>query len=89
MTLIGRFFFCFFVVFLGYGKLAGKTKIKNADGVLDGESTVKKKNCPSREYVQQSLAKYSGLRMTQTVYGCGLALRVVCVNFLNTCPIAP
>ena len=40
-------------------------------------------------YIQQSLAKYSGLRMTQTVYGCGLALRVVCVNFLNTCPIAP
>ena len=39
--------------------------------------------------LQQSLAKYSGLRMTQTVYGCGLALRVVCVNFLNTCPIAP
>ena len=39
--------------------------------------------------IQQSLAKYSGLRMTQTVYGCGLALRVVCVNFLNTCPIAP
>ena len=44
-------------------------------------------NVPSN--IQQSLAKYSGLRMTQTVYGCGLALRVVCVNFLNTCPIAP
>ena len=37
----------------------------------------------------QALAICSALRVTQKVRACGLALRVVCVIFLKTCPRTP
>ena len=40
-------------------------------------------------YIQQALAKCSAPRVTQKVRACGLVLRVVCVNFLKTCPRTP
>ena len=41
------------------------------------------------KWIQQALAICSALRVTQKVRACGLALRVVCVIFLKTCPRTP